>query len=302
MTEPSDEGHTLRSLGSAPVRRTRAVIRGALLALAAVVPAASIAAEPDTTQEGLSAPDQAQDLETDSPSFDPGGDTDLPFDTGAPPGSSPPVSPDDAPLESEPTDDPDGRAAPFAEPEAPATGMSEDAPARPLDGGQPSAPPAPGFTIEPAPPSLGTPSPETSPPPVPQSLPDEPGSHPALRRRSVTAVVRVDRPSSQGSDMSASADSPDPAADSNQVPVSQAATGEDRPVALRNGSTARQGARIHTVRPGESLWAIAADLLGPDASATIIAAEVARLWELNREHIPSGDPDLIAVGQRLRLR
>ena len=67
-------------------------------------------------------------------------------------------------------------------------------------------------------------------------------------------------------------------------------------------SSADRGAGVHVVRPGESLWTIAEGLLGLDASATSIAAEVARLWELNRELIPSGDPDLIAVGQELRLR
>jgi hypothetical protein len=33
-----------------------------------------------------------------------------------------------------------------------------------------------------------------------------------------------------------------------------------------------------------------------------VAAEVARLWELNRDRIPGGDPDVIAVGQQLKLR
>jgi nucleoid-associated protein YgaU len=66
--------------------------------------------------------------------------------------------------------------------------------------------------------------------------------------------------------------------------------------------TSGGGARLHVVRPGESLWTIAEGLLGPDASPMSIAAEVARVWELNRDRIPSGDPDLIAVGERLRLR
>ena len=67
-------------------------------------------------------------------------------------------------------------------------------------------------------------------------------------------------------------------------------------------SRATDKARVHVVQPGESLWTIAENLLGAGSSATNIAAEVARLWELNRERIPSGDPDLIAVGQQLRLR
>ena len=33
-----------------------------------------------------------------------------------------------------------------------------------------------------------------------------------------------------------------------------------------------------------------------------IAREVNRLWELNRERIGTGDPDLVMVGTRLMLR
>ena len=55
------------------------------------------------------------------------------------------------------------------------------------------------------------------------------------------------------------------------------------------------------VQAGESLWSIAAALLGPDASSAEIARAVRRLWELNSERIGSGDPDVIMVGERLRL-
>ena len=94
-------------------------------------------------------------------------------------------------------------------------------------------------------------------------------------------------------------DSPEVVTAADQVADSQAA---DDSGASRGRSATDRGERVHVVRPGESLWTIAEGLLGLDASATSIAAEVARLWELNRELIPSGDPDLIAVGQELRLR
>jgi nucleoid-associated protein YgaU len=94
-------------------------------------------------------------------------------------------------------------------------------------------------------------------------------------------------------------DSPEVVTAVDQVADSQAA---DDSGASRSRSATDRGARVHVVQPGESLWTIAEGLLGLDASATSIAAEVARLWELNRELIPSGDPDLIAVGQELRLR
>jgi nucleoid-associated protein YgaU len=58
----------------------------------------------------------------------------------------------------------------------------------------------------------------------------------------------------------------------------------------------------YTVRPGDSLWSIARRLLGQGASPADIAREVSRLWELNRERIATGDPDLLMVGTKLRLR
>jgi nucleoid-associated protein YgaU len=61
-------------------------------------------------------------------------------------------------------------------------------------------------------------------------------------------------------------------------------------------------ARWHVVEAGESLWSIARRLLGPDASPGRIAREVDRLWELNRDRIGTGDPDMLMVGAKLRLR
>jgi hypothetical protein len=55
------------------------------------------------------------------------------------------------------------------------------------------------------------------------------------------------------------------------------------------------------VRPGESLWSIARDRLGPRAGRARIAIEVARIWDLNASAIGTGDPDLVMAGQRLRL-
>jgi nucleoid-associated protein YgaU len=58
---------------------------------------------------------------------------------------------------------------------------------------------------------------------------------------------------------------------------------------------------LHLVQAGDTLWSLAAARLGPGASAAQIAHEVDRLWSLNRDRIASGDPDLIRVGERLRL-
>ena len=65
--------------------------------------------------------------------------------------------------------------------------------------------------------------------------------------------------------------------------------------------TVKPGDRTHVVQRGESLWSIAADLLGDDASPARVAREVNRLWELNKSRIGTGDRDLVHAGTKLRL-
>ena len=57
--------------------------------------------------------------------------------------------------------------------------------------------------------------------------------------------------------------------------------------------------KTYVVRPGDSLWLIAARALDARASDAAIAAAVNRLWERNADRIATGDPDLIYPGQRL---
>jgi nucleoid-associated protein YgaU len=85
---------------------------------------------------------------------------------------------------------------------------------------------------------------------------------------------------------------PAPSAGAAAVPVSQPSSARPREI---HGAT-------YTVRPGDSLWSIARRLLGEGASPADIASEVDRLWALNRERIATGDPDLLMVGTKLRLR
>jgi hypothetical protein len=78
--------------------------------------------------------------------------------------------------------------------------------------------------------------------------------------------------------------------------------GHKRSEASVGAAQVAEAERVHVVKPGESLWAIAEKRLGPRASDAEIAREVNRLWELNATKvIKTGDPDLILPGQRLRL-
>lgn len=71
--------------------------------------------------------------------------------------------------------------------------------------------------------------------------------------------------------------------------------GDADPVSARTGTT-------YVVERGDTLWSVAAARLGHDPAPAKVAAEVERLWSLNAEAINTGSPDLILVGQVLRLR
>ena len=59
-------------------------------------------------------------------------------------------------------------------------------------------------------------------------------------------------------------------------------------------------ARSAVVAPGDSLWSICQERLGPSAPPRQIALDVRRIHEINRNRI-GDDPDLIFPGQRLAL-
>jgi len=65
--------------------------------------------------------------------------------------------------------------------------------------------------------------------------------------------------------------------------------------------TAGGGASAYTIRRGDSLWSIAAEQLGGDASNARIACEVDRLWNRNAARIGTGDRNLIFPGQRIAV-
>jgi hypothetical protein len=71
--------------------------------------------------------------------------------------------------------------------------------------------------------------------------------------------------------------------------------------------SARTAGRWYTLADGDSLWTIAARLLGLPQDSTKennarIQAEVDRLWNLNAARIGTGDPSKINAGTRIRLR
>jgi nucleoid-associated protein YgaU len=100
---------------------------------------------------------------------------------------------------------------------------------------------------------------------------------------------------------------PQPMASSGQVSAEEPVVQVAAAVVAKAASTVDAAAitrrmRFHVVRRGESLWSIASARLGRGASSAAVAGEVARLWALNRARIATGDPDLLPVGVRLRLR
>jgi hypothetical protein len=55
------------------------------------------------------------------------------------------------------------------------------------------------------------------------------------------------------------------------------------------------------IRPGDSLWAIARQIVGPRASDGAVENKLVAIWNLNAVRIGTGDPNLIFPGTRLRL-
>jgi LysM domain len=332
------------SLSSGPVvsRRTQAALATGVIAFSTAAPGAALAQEPDNQSEGTAAPEQPSVGEVDSPGFDPGGETALPFETGAAPAT--PQAPGDSgpeesmPLETEPTMDPDARFVPDTEPEVPVAGPDEPVPSPEVD-----------LTGD-APTLLGH-RPESAPltPPVgqPEEVPSS--SSPSQEREHTSESTRPgqtqksrdteapstppnrswERSSSEGSpapgrrSAGQPSDSPAPpshyptqASGSPTAPaappqsVSSTIAAVEQPVLVAeagtSGTSARDSlsaeARFHVVAPGDSLWSIAKRLLGSDASPALVAREVNRLWTLNRDRIGTGDPDLLMVGTKLRLR
>lgn len=286
-------------------RRLGVLLAAGVLAVSAGATATSVASEPDDQQEGvvLPAPGASPPV-GDEPAPGSGAETALPLEVEpglTAPESDPPATPPDAPapVEAAPVDDPDGRLA-LGDPNTLADDDEAAADPGEVDVIDTPVPP-------PEPSSPGPPVPPTSPSDDPGGQPGsadrtpaakpEPRSRARREHRKRHAAKNRERPrrDSRATDAPApytpSTDTADLANDTQTATVAAVAPAPRR---IRG--------RFHTVLAGESLWSIASALLEADASPAAVALEVRRLWRLNEATIGTGDPNLLRVGVRLRLR
>jgi hypothetical protein len=288
-------------------QRTQAMLAAGVLAVATTAPAAvALGAEQDQQQDGSAqvmqgaVPDPAS-----SADFDPGGDAaELPAAAPSMPPTQSPAAPanDDegAPVEQSlgaDADDPvvdsgdgSGRASSeaVAPPSPASTPSSEPPPASPATLTSATGAPPPTATAVPVAPATST---STS--RVPRASGDR-GQRPGGRQRAATrrAPASLARQTATRT----------PTVASTAVLRARSAVDAAGVSTRAAGRIAKPGDRMHTVLRGESLWAIASDLLGRDASPARVAREVHRLWQLNGDRIGTGDPDLLLVGTTLLLR
>jgi hypothetical protein len=262
----------------------RALLATGVLAFSFGAATVSVASETDTEQEGVSPQPSAP---SDQVGNDSAEETPLPVEVVP----VPPV-PDD-PEQQPPTDetggDPQG-SGPQAEvpPQAVAPTVVPGTEPAPVPEQAPPTAPAP-VTPDPAPVTLG---------------PTSGGVGAGLvveerRARRQTQHLRANHSdqgrgadSGQSAPVAPQADQaaqPPPAAASQALPAS-------RPVRLHPDQ------RFYVVRPGDSLWSIAVAIRGRDATIVAVTGAVRRLWRLNRNRIGTGDPDVLPIGVRLRLR
>jgi len=285
--------------------RTQALLAAGVLAVSSTAPAAvAVAAEQDQQQDGTGSVTQSTTDAADNPDFDPGGvATDLPQ-------TAPPVAQTQAPAVPENDDTAPVDQAPAANPDDPVVDAGDGSDATPAPSA-PAAPPADtstppttAATATPTPPPAAT---EAAPPVVatPGATTPEASTPPAAAVRTVRRTPRSSRAGRRSHHPAKTTPrSSVPVTSAPSAPVATDAPSASYPAAPAAvaGPRAKPDDHAHTVLPGESLWTIATDVLGSDASTAQVAREVHRLWQLNHDRIGTGDPDLLMVGTRLELR
>jgi hypothetical protein len=275
---------TARQMGGPGVRGTLTLVLAVALTLTSASPAWALKVAVEAEGEGSAPPGTLPGLEA-GPELE-GEETVL--------GEEPPLAGEEVeeevvvPVESE---------APEPEPEAPApvAPPQPEAPQPEVSVAPEAAPPAPAPSAVPAYEAEAPPTYEPE-APAPAVVQGEAIVAPAVRQQSGHAGSPS--PAQGASETATVVEAPPPAAPSVEAP--EPAPGP--PAAVVEAAGALQGKRLHTVRPGESLWSIATTLLPPGAGNAEIASEVQRLWQLNAARIGTGDPNLILVGTILRLR
>jgi hypothetical protein len=263
-------------------RRVPAALMVGVLAFGSISPSLAFAGEGDRDIEGGAAPEDVGgggDVELGAPGdlAGDGGEAPAPDDAGPPAAPEPPSAPKPVDVAPEPT-------AVAVEP-APSAPVAPAA--APVVGSGPTSAPAPAVA---APPVI---SPRQSAPQAVEAHRRVRVSHRVVRvkpRAAERRVVVAPRPRVGAP----AAVAPRTARVPRRVVVTLSAATPTRKLA-------RRGDRTHVVAPGESLWSIAADLLGSDASSERIGREVERLWQTNRARIGTGDRDVLLAGTRLVL-
>jgi hypothetical protein len=273
--------------------QAQAAITAGVLAFTSVTPATAFATGTHGEVEGTVAPGQVTpDVESET-GFDRSSDAETPLDDQA----------------LAPADDSKGVDAAAAAGTAPSTtAPTTDAPVLGPDR-QPTSDAPPADTEEPAPQpaeSAATAPAATEEPAAPAT----PTNHAlAANEKAIKRVKRVHRRAVEKSRVvrakvvaaPAVAAVPPAAPAPARAKVSATRVAAVAQAPARPSRPARPGDESHVVQSGESLWSIAADLLGDDASPARIAREVNRLWEANRDRIGTGNRDLVMAGTRLEL-
>jgi hypothetical protein len=259
----------LRS-GPSPGRRLLALALCAALVLGATFPGFAVAGEADSEGEGTGT---TIEVPVGPPDFDPGGEeTDLE---------------EEAPAEGE-----EEGGAVEAEVEVEAEAPAPES----VTGAAPEAP------VEATPPVASPEPPAYAPEPEPARQEEAQSPEPAPVEGQAIVAPQEKRVESGSAAESAASDEAAPPAE--PTPQQEAPPPSSRPVASTPADSGHKlaGKDTYVVQPGDCLWQIAADLLGPGADTQAIEDEVGRLWRLNEDRIGTGDPNLIYAGTELRLR